>query len=68
MLEDEVQPGLVQDPIDGQDLLFGEFGTTGVDVELEALDAKVQEIVDMLIQGGPLAQAAAKDLLSWTRP
>ena len=29
----------------------------------EALDAKVQEIVDALIQGGPLSQAAAKDLI-----
>ena len=32
-------------------------------VEPEQLDAKVQEIVAALIQGGPLAQAAAKDLI-----
>lgn len=32
-------------------------------VEAEQLDAKVQEIVDSLLQGGPLAQAAAKDLI-----
>lgn len=29
----------------------------------EALDARVQEIVSALLQGGPLAQAAAKDLI-----
>ncbi len=32
-------------------------------VEPEQLDAQVQEIVDALIQGGPLSQAAAKDLI-----
>ena len=32
-------------------------------VEPEQLDAKVQEIVEALIQGGPLSQAAAKDLI-----
>ncbi|MGA9394441.1 MAG: enoyl-CoA hydratase/isomerase family protein [Azonexus sp.] len=31
--------------------------------EPEQLDAKVQEIVDALLQGGPLAQAAAKNLI-----
>ncbi|MGA7479289.1 MAG: enoyl-CoA hydratase/isomerase family protein [Azonexus sp.] len=32
-------------------------------VEPEKLDARVQEIVSALLQGGPLAQAAAKDLI-----
>ena len=32
-------------------------------VEPEALDAKLQEIVTTLLQGGPLSQAAAKDLI-----
>ncbi|MGB8545409.1 MAG: enoyl-CoA hydratase/isomerase family protein, partial [Azonexus sp.] len=32
-------------------------------VEPEKLDSKVQEIVNALLQGGPLAQAAAKDLI-----
>jgi methylglutaconyl-CoA hydratase len=32
-------------------------------VEPEKLDARVQEIVNALLQGGPLAQAAAKDLI-----
>jgi methylglutaconyl-CoA hydratase len=32
-------------------------------VEPEQLDAKVQEIVASLLQGGPHAQAAAKDLI-----
>lgn len=32
-------------------------------VEPEQLDAKVEEIVGALLQGGPLAQAAAKDLI-----
>ena len=32
-------------------------------VEPEELDAKVQEIVSALLQGGPLAQSAAKDLI-----
>ena len=32
-------------------------------VEPEHLDAKVTEIVDALLQGGPLAQAAAKNLI-----
>ena len=40
-----------------------ELGLVHEAVEPEALDAKVQEIVDALIQGGPLAQAAAKDLI-----
>ena len=40
-----------------------EIGLVHEVVEPEALDAKVQEIVDALIQGGPLAQAAAKDLI-----
>jgi len=40
-----------------------ELGLVHEAVEPEALDAKVQEIVAALIQGGPLAQAAAKDLI-----
>ena len=40
-----------------------ELGLVHEAVEPEVLDAKVQEIVDALIQGGPLAQAAAKDLI-----
>jgi methylglutaconyl-CoA hydratase len=32
-------------------------------VEPEQLDARVQEIVSALLQGSPLAQAAAKDLI-----
>jgi methylglutaconyl-CoA hydratase len=32
-------------------------------VEPEQLDAKVQEIIGSLLQGGPLSQAAAKDLI-----
>ena len=32
-------------------------------VEPEQLDAKVSEIVDSLLQGGPLSQAAAKELI-----
>lgn len=40
-----------------------ELGLVHEAVEPEALDAKLQEIVEMLIQGGPLAQAAAKDLI-----
>jgi methylglutaconyl-CoA hydratase len=40
-----------------------EIGLVHETVEPEALDAKVQEIVDALLQGGPLAQAAAKDLI-----
>ena len=32
-------------------------------MEPEALDAKVQDIVTALLQGGPLSQAAAKDLI-----
>ncbi|WP_153132275.1 enoyl-CoA hydratase/isomerase family protein [Dechloromonas hortensis] len=40
-----------------------ELGLVHETVEPEQLDAKVQEIVDALLQGGPLAQAAAKDLI-----
>jgi methylglutaconyl-CoA hydratase len=40
-----------------------EIGLVHETVEAEALDAKVQEIVTALLQGGPLAQAAAKDLI-----
>lgn len=40
-----------------------DLGLVHETVEPDALDAKVQEIVNALIQGGPLAQAAAKDLI-----
>ena len=40
-----------------------ELGLVHEAVEPKALDAKVAEIVAALIQGGPLAQAAAKDLI-----
>lgn len=40
-----------------------EIGLVHEAVEPEQLDAKVQEIVDALLQGGPLAQSAAKDLI-----
>lgn len=40
-----------------------ELGLVHETVEPEQLDAKVQEIVDALIQGGPLAQSAAKELI-----
>jgi len=40
-----------------------ELGLVHETVEPEQLDAKVQEIVTALIAGGPLAQAAAKDLI-----
>lgn len=40
-----------------------ELGLVHEAVAPEALDAKVQEIIDALIQGGPLSQAAAKDLI-----
>jgi methylglutaconyl-CoA hydratase len=40
-----------------------ELGLVHEAVEPGQLDAKVQEIVNALIQGGPLAQAAAKDLI-----
>ena len=40
-----------------------EIGLVHETVEPERLDAKVKEVVDALIQGGPLAQAAAKDLI-----
>ncbi|KXB31466.1 enoyl-CoA hydratase [Dechloromonas denitrificans] len=40
-----------------------EIGLVHEAVEPEQLDAKVQEIVGALLQGGPLAQAAAKDLI-----
>jgi methylglutaconyl-CoA hydratase len=40
-----------------------EIGLVHETVEPETLDAKVQEIVSALLQGGPLAQTAAKDLI-----
>ena len=40
-----------------------EIGLVHEAVEPEQLDAKVQEIVAALLQGGPCAQAAAKDLI-----
>ena len=40
-----------------------EIGLMHETVEPEQLDAKVQEIVASLLQGGPQAQAAAKDLI-----
>jgi len=40
-----------------------EIGLVNEAVAPEELDAKVQEIVDALLLGGPLAQAAAKDLI-----
>lgn len=40
-----------------------EIGLVHEAVEPDQLDAKVEEIVAALIQGGPLAQAAAKDLI-----
>lgn len=40
-----------------------EIGLVHETVEPDALDAKVQEIVGSLLQGGPHAQAAAKDLI-----
>ena len=40
-----------------------EIGLVHEAVEPEQLDAKVQEIVTALLQGGPCAQAAAKDLI-----
>ena len=40
-----------------------EIGLVHETVEPEGLDAKVTEIVDALLQGGPLAQAAAKNLI-----
>jgi methylglutaconyl-CoA hydratase len=40
-----------------------EIGLVHETVEAEALDTKVQEIVNALLQGGPLAQTAAKDLI-----
>jgi methylglutaconyl-CoA hydratase len=40
-----------------------EIGLVHEAVEADQLDTKVQEIVDSLLQGGPLAQAAAKDLI-----
>ena len=40
-----------------------EIGLVHEVVEPEHLDAKVQEIVAALLQGGPCAQAAAKDLI-----
>jgi len=40
-----------------------EIGLVHEAVEPEQLEAKVQEIVDALLQGGPLSQAAAKKLI-----
>ena len=40
-----------------------EIGLVHETVEAEALDTKVQEIVSALLQGGPLAQTAAKELI-----
>ncbi len=40
-----------------------EIGLVHETVEPEQLDARVQEIVNALLQGGPLAQAAANDLI-----
>jgi len=40
-----------------------EIGLVHECVDVEQLDAKVGEISDSLLQGGPLAQAAAKDLI-----
>jgi methylglutaconyl-CoA hydratase len=40
-----------------------EIGLVHETVEPDALDAKVQEIATALLQGGPQAQAAAKDLI-----
>ena len=40
-----------------------EIGLVHEAVEPEQLDARVQEIVGSLLQGGPLSQAAAKDLI-----
>jgi methylglutaconyl-CoA hydratase len=40
-----------------------DIGLVHETVEAEALDAKVQEIVSALLQGGPLAQTAAKGLI-----
>ena len=40
-----------------------EIGLVHEAVAPEQLDAKVQEIVSALLQGGPLSQAAAKDLI-----
>lgn len=40
-----------------------DIGLVHETVEPEQLDAKVSEIVDSLLQGGPLSQAAAKELI-----
>ena len=40
-----------------------EIGLAHEVVAVDALDVKVAEIVDALLQGGPLSQAAAKDLI-----
>ena len=40
-----------------------EIGLVHEVAEPDALDAKVQEVVDALLAGGPLAQAAATDLI-----
>ncbi len=41
----------------------GKIGLVHETVEPEQLDARVQEVIGALLQGGPLAQAAAKDLI-----
>ena len=40
-----------------------DIGLVHKTVEPEQLDAKISDIVDSLLQGGPLSQAAAKDLI-----
>lgn len=40
-----------------------DIGLVHETVEPEQLDAKISDIVDSLLQGGPLSQAAAKDLI-----
>ena len=40
-----------------------DIGLVHETVEPEQLDTKISEIVDSLLQGGPLSQAAAKDLI-----
>jgi methylglutaconyl-CoA hydratase len=41
-----------------------EIGLVGEVVELDELDACIGKLVDALLQGGPLAQKAAKDLIA----
>ena len=40
------------------------IGLVGEMVELDQLDACIKQLVDALLQGGPLAQKAAKDLIA----